>query len=172
MSLGRGLIVLLAGTCAFLALAAPQCNNGICATNSDCSAFDVGKYCKKADGDCNGTGVCTARPVAIDPAVSYVCGCDGNNYQNRDFAASAGTSVAHAGPCSGCLLNEHCAAAEFCYRPVNDCGDVGQCLARPSDCPDPGDRVCGCDETTYASECHAYMAGVSVAYAGVCLLAE
>ncbi|MBX7194855.1 MAG: hypothetical protein K1X94_22570 [Sandaracinaceae bacterium] len=65
-----------------------------------------------------------------------------------------------------CVTNDDCAARERCERA--DCDGPGTCVARPSACRPGGATVCGCDGTTYPSECEAFMAGTSVAAPAAC----
>lgn len=49
-------------------------------------------------------GVCTVKPVICPLFYRETCGCDGHTYGNGCEAASAGTSVAHAGSCDVDIL--------------------------------------------------------------------
>jgi len=73
-----------------------------CLSNTDCA---LGDFCAKADGDCDGVGICQPRPGACI-AIFWppVCGCDGVTYWHfgRCSAASAGVSVDYEGCCDGC----------------------------------------------------------------------
>ena len=72
-----------------------------CHTNTDCALED---FCKKAQGDCEGTGRCDARvpqPAGLTGADSLiVCGCDGHTYDTPLVAASRGINLAHHGECA------------------------------------------------------------------------
>ncbi len=74
-----------------------------------------------------------------------------------------------------CTTNAQCmstviGAAEYCNGTT--CTDEGTCVDRPTSCqpsgPGPQQPVCGCDGTTYASQCEAARAGVRVSSDGPC----
>lgn len=58
-----------------------------------------GQFCKKSDGDCDGTGIVTDKPFACTTLWDPVCGCDGYTYGNRCEAAAAGVNVSSTGGC-------------------------------------------------------------------------
>lgn len=75
----------------------PDCGNyTICASNSDCQATE---FCKKAEGDCQGLGVCQPKPELCTILVDPICGCDGVTYSNECESDLAGVSIAHPGEC-------------------------------------------------------------------------
>ena len=60
---------------------------------------------------------------------------------------------------------------EFCKFPEGTCdwADIfGVCTPIPNGCPDVWEPVCGCDGVTYANECEADRAAVSIRHRGVC----
>ena len=80
-----------------------------CKDDKSCSS---GQYCQKTSGNCGGAGHCVAKPTICFFLFDPVCGCDGMTYGNSCFAAMAGTSVSHAGPCkSNCATNAQCKTA-------------------------------------------------------------
>ncbi|HOW51411.1 MAG TPA: Kazal-type serine protease inhibitor domain-containing protein [bacterium] len=132
-----------------------------CATIEECS---VGMFCKKADGDCTGTGVCDIKPDDCTSDKVYVCGCDGQTYTNACWANNSGLNVLAADvcptptACSGDGINGGCAdPATYCRPTGNVCGGDGFCEIIPLECPDWDYPVCACDDKTYPSRCHAEM---------------
>ena len=140
-----------------------------CASGEDCSR---GSYCRTPEGDCDSEGVCTLRPELCVEIWDPVCGCDGTTYGNVCFAAAAGVSVLHRGPCvptGNCSDNSDCGGDAYCAKEVGDCdGGLGRCSPRPEGCPEIFDPVCGCDGKTYGNACEAAAAGVNVSHEGEC----
>lgn len=157
-----------------------------CSTASTAEKCETGFYCAVSEtlGVCSTTGVCTAKPVRCSEAVEVggVCGCDGKSYGNGCFAQSAGTSVAHSGPCTcetkgTSLATGACANGYYCKATVSStdvCSATGTCVADgpcPDDCVLNHETFCGCDGVTHTA-CNACLArtiyGTTIAYAGAC----
>jgi hypothetical protein len=136
-----------------------------CAADTDCG---LDAYCAKPLGECAARGTCTPRPQTCPDVVLPVCGCDGVTYGNACEAAIAGASVSHDGTCSECASNEQCAEGAYCAKPLGRCEARGECVPRPTACPDVVAPVCGCDGVTYSNACDAEAAGTSIAAEGEC----
>lgn len=137
---------------------------------------DPDEFCKTRPGECcrDFFGVCTPFPPGCPDVWDPVCGCDGITYSNECDADAAGVSVDHFGACDvSCSTDSECPQPDqFCKFPTGSCGPLGipngVCRTKPAACPLIYDPVCGCDDQTYANECHADMAGISVAHEGTC----
>jgi hypothetical protein len=139
-----------------------------CSNNLQCAADE---FCKKNVGDCEGKGICEAKPGACSEIYAPVCGCDGKTYGNECEAAAAGVSIVRWGECnvvSGCMVNWECGLKGFCLFPEGKCSGPGKCMQKPKVCPLYYGPVCGCDMNTYGNQCEAYGNGVSISYAGEC----
>ena len=138
-----------------------------CTSNECC---DGNEYCARNVGDCGGTGRCQEIPAGCPDVWDPVCGCDGLTYGNSCEAAAAGVSVLRDGECGeeDCVDNTDCARGDLCLKEASDCEGRGRCARRPNVCPRILDPVCGCDQRTYANECLARAAGVSVLRPGDC----
>jgi hypothetical protein len=107
--------------------------------------------------------------------VEFVDGCLGDRALpgavTIDFGACGGSLLAETlilPSGSDCIDNSQCAPDEFCEKAIGACGVPGTCIARPLDCPQVCDPVCGCDRIVHDNSCRASRAGTSVANAGVC----
>jgi hypothetical protein len=71
--------------------------------------------------------------------------------------------------------SSRCSSRAFCKAPPGLCAYrndddemVGVCKWKPVECPGSINPVCGCDGNSYANECFADAAGVSVRHLGAC----
>jgi hypothetical protein len=89
-------------------------------------------------------------------------------------AATTPTDDASTGenPRCGTRGGSECKPGEFCdFAGDESCGATdlgGVCKPISKICPDIFVGVCGCDDHTYANDCYANRAGVSVKHAGEC----
>jgi len=81
-----------------------------CVSNEDCSPYDpaasLNNYCAKDVGDCDGLGLCTARPEECILLYLPVCGCDGETYPNSCDAAREGVNVLGEVPCNDIFCDD------------------------------------------------------------------
>jgi hypothetical protein len=77
-------------------------------------------------------------------------------------------------PDGSCYQNTDCPEGKYCnWTPEHACGrdqTLGACIGvNNMACPNvPYYYVCGCDEGTYVSECHAQQRGIDIDYGGPC----
>jgi hypothetical protein len=99
----------------------------------------------------------------------------------RGEAGGGGQSSTPSGKTCGGIAALKCPDAEFCdyasQAGGQGCGGqvadaAGTCQSKPNACPDRTAAVCGCDHRSYASECLAHKAGVSVLHDGYCTVSD
>lgn len=112
-----------------------------CDDNGDCNRRS---YCAKAEGNCDGRGVCRDRGRICPAVVAPVCGCDGQTYGNACEAAVAGVNVAADGPCieegKCCTESGQCIETDeaACHAACGHFAGAGTtCGGTPIDCPIP-----------------------------------
>ena len=75
--------------------------------------------------------------------------------------------------CGGLVPHNDCGGNTFCQFSIGTCGaadQTGFCVSKPEVCDALFSPVCGCDGSTYSSECVAEGAGVSIVSVGSCPL--
>jgi len=158
------LVALIVG-CAYSQTGAP------CTSTTDCKQDLLPMYCRRAQSCQDGGGTCEVVPDMCPPVFAPVCGCRNVTYGNDCMAALAEDSVSYEGPCANlrtCLNNTNCQPGEYCSKIMSNCDDTGMCTPLPDSCPGSLAPVCGCDGTSYGSECLANIKGVNVDTDGPC----
>jgi hypothetical protein len=111
---------------------------------------------KLADDGCN---TCTCWLDRLSPLQRGTWQCSSTDCAEVRCGGFAGDS---------CAENEYCAYQAWTGE---ECGasDVSSvCRARPTECVDVDEPVCGCDGETYSNSCVAAMAGTGVMSNGPC----
>lgn len=120
-----------------------------------------GFVCSSSGGTDAGVSVDAAPPADASAADAS---------SSVDASAPDGAVVDAGGQSCGGRYGQTCGPSEYCeFGPYNVCGASGPgvCAPRPASCS-YGTAVCGCDNVTYASQCHAQQAGTDVAASGAC----
>lgn len=149
------LLVLLA-----LSAVATSCGNSVQPVDGAAPSVACGvATCASGQQCCLLTGAC------YDP-VGAPASCSAAN-PPTDAGTPAGTSLAGTGRI-WCASAADCHSNEYCWSPL--CVGIGRCVERPaaSLCVGGSSPVCGCDGTTYTTECAAHLAGVRVSVPAAC----
>jgi tRNA A-37 threonylcarbamoyl transferase component Bud32 len=135
--------------------------------------------CRFPSGDMCGVagepGSCIWPVDTCDDQPDPVCACDGTTYVNACAAHRERITIAYHGECRSCIDRACDNLVLGRYNVPAYCGDntasgarVGLCWPRPATCRPRDAQACGIDGRTYASECEAHHAGVSVEHEGAC----
>jgi hypothetical protein len=150
-----------------------ECPDLGCMGSDDCSPRE---FCDLPDGCTEGEiGVCEVAPQdCTGEPEDRVCGCDERNYENDCQRRQAGVGKLHNGRCDAqscgprleCSRNREFCELSWCIDPDS----TGLCVERPRSCREPleGEEVCGCDGTTFGSDCARRLAGVPLFSEGEC----
>jgi hypothetical protein len=117
-------------------------------------------------------GGCCLDGECHSPMSQYYCECQGGTYLGDFFECLEDEDLdcTTLQVCGG-FAGIECPDGYFCELPDGKCccDFTGYCKAIPGGCPlDVWDPVCGCDGVTYAYDCFADLAGVSIDYHGEC----
>lgn len=143
-----------------------------------------GFACDRTDPLCTQDGMsgrCVELTTACAAPATPTCGCDGQTYASACARLTAGVVELHAGACDPAPQtcgpgNPPCPDGAYCEFPLGDCGEggVGVCSPTRSDACETCSAfvvqgaVCGCNLTTFSSECERIAAGVSGWFRGSC----
>ena len=151
------------------------CKGKACKSNTDCQALGTvaGMFCEKKAGGCAGEGTCAPlpNPTTCPKSLIAVCGCNGKTYAGECEAHAAGENVAASGACpttTACKASTDCKAGQYCQFVAGMCGGEGKCVDKATGCQKDQKPYCGCDGTTYPTDCSYVSAGVSVKSKGPC----
>jgi hypothetical protein len=140
-----------------------------CSSDADCGPSAFCPFpCSIPPGD-RMVRICESILSGCPKNISYVCGCDGQTYQNDCFRQQARVALQHTGACDapptcGGLGGARCDTGQFCDYPDHSCGaadQAGTCVAVPTACDASIAPVCGCNGVTYQNDCLRQAAGVS-----------
>ncbi len=134
----------------------PGCGQGGCSVGGGSSAgCAAGQFCMLPDGQCSGSGKCSAMPQVCMAVYMPVCGCDGKTYGNTCEANGSGQNWGAKGECAGgadgtCCKHDSDCKSNACAGSICVNGDglkPGQCWTT-SQCPTGtaciGANVCPC----------------------------
>jgi hypothetical protein len=135
------------------------CGDGNCAGGENC------KTCPKDCGKC--PTECKVHDDCYDQKKCTIDTCDLGKCLHTVIPAAACVMM--------CVIEKpgECKAGSYCDWPTSNkvgvCKGLGVCAPlNPKPCPAAGTKVCGCDQKTYASVCHAKQAGINVRAMGPC----
>lgn len=124
--------------------------------------------CAAPGDDCPSTGADECGDAGLEPDGGCVsCEARAGCRLVGQTCDSCGVQVCTCG-------DAPCASGELCDYPEScgTSGAAGVCIPMPTRCDDACSEVCGCDGTTFCSECVAHARGVDVAYPGPCGLPD
>lgn len=126
--------------------------------------------------DCRHLPMCRKRCRFEAGRLLRRCLADGGDHETCSIRARElfRACVEQCGRICGGIAGLTCEDGEFCKTPPGTCRvaeQFGGCHGIPDGCPDVWEPVCGCDHVTYANECEADAAAVSIARRGECPIA-
>ena len=108
--------------------------------------------------------------VVLLVGVLAFAGCANDSNGSGGAAGTGGGAGGEAGASgaggSGDSCSGGCADQEYCAG--DTCDAPGMCEAKPVNCLDIYDPVCGCDGITYGNGCEAALAGIRVDFEDPC----
>jgi hypothetical protein len=142
------------------------------AAGNACNAAGAGVSVAQ-NGACASAGGCTynGQPHAAGGSFPSVDGCNTCSCQ-KDGSVICTERACMPTTCGG-IAALTCPKDQYCNFPLaTNCGATdqsGTCAPKPQACTAIYKPVCGCDGTTYSSDCVAASVGISVKAQGACM---
>ncbi len=135
------------------------CGDGKCQGKENCQT------CAKDCGKC--PNECKVHADCVDQKKCTIDTCELGKCLHTVIPQAACDMMCVIGKAGECKPGQYCDA--YSSNKVGICSGLGACLPLSTKpCKDAGAPVCGCDNKTYLSACHAKQNGVNVRSNGVC----